>query len=114
MTARRRTAVAVSSSAILGLALLAGGCGSGTNQSECEKGLNRVLECVSDISGSPFEFGVSVSEACAGVPETLECRDWFAFADCVTSASCADPRGPEECIGIMTRLAIDGCFPQPN
>ncbi len=114
MIIHRRTAAAVSSLAILGLALLAGGCGSGTNQSECERGLDRVLECVSDISGSPFAFDVSVSEACARVPEALECRDWFAFADCVTSAACADPRGPEECIGIMTRLAINGCFPQPS
>lgn len=111
MTTQRRSAVAVSGLAIVTLVLFVGGCGAivESNQAACERGVNRVFDCVSFLTNLPFPDDVSVSEACEGVPETVECREWSTFANCVISASCTDPQSPEECFHILERLADNEC-----
>ena len=60
MTTQRRTAVAVSSLVLLGLALIAGGCGPifETNQQACERLADRLFACVPDDGSVPPGFDV--------------------------------------------------------
>ena len=90
MTAKRRTAPAASALAIVTLASFVGGCGTDSNQAACRRALFHIFTCGSP-SDAPPEFDFFIPQICASVPETSECDDWPAFADCLTSFSCADP-----------------------
>ena len=116
MTTHRRSGGVILGFSIFAFAMIAGGCGAilETNQTACERGINRVLECVTLLSGFPFSNDLSVSEACERVPDTVACSQWSAFADCVALASCSDPHGPDPCISIITRLIDNGCLPSAN
>ena len=91
MTTQRRTGVAVSGLALLGLALIAGGCGSvfETNQQACERLFDYLLACA--LEGGPVPPGADElsSQACAAIPEDPQC-DFSAVTNCVIrNTTCA-------------------------
>ena len=120
MTTQRRTTVVASSVALLALALLVGGCGSifDTNEAACRRVINRTLSCASTLVNVPLGTSLDFSQGCATVPETSDCDDWRALADCVTSVSCAQfissPQIIQNCTDILTWLEINGCGPAGN
>ncbi len=117
MTTREGTAVAASALTIITLATFAGGCGTGlgSNRAACESAIEQSMACAAPAGDLPAEVDVLVSLFCTGVPETTECDDWPAFADCMSSISCGqsipDIEAIEGCGDISTRLAENGCFP---
>jgi len=110
------TSVNLSVSTLIAFGLLAGGCGSifESNQAACERGISRVVECVSFLEGFPVIEGEAVSETCSRVPDTEACSEWSSFANCVAATSCADPNGPDLCEPILIRLIDDGCLLPPS
>ena len=118
MTTQRRNSVAVSGLAIHTLALFVGGCGGGfeTNQGACMRAINQIATCGASSVDVPPEFDFFISQLCATVPETSECDEWSAFADCVATVACTefftfDPQAVEECGEIQAALESNGCFP---
>ena len=117
MTTQRRTTVVASNLAVLALALLVGGCGSifDTNEAACRRVINRTLSCASTLVNVPLGTSLDFSQGCATVPETSDCDDWRALADCVTSVDCPEFTTPDSealsgCEDIQDRLEINGCF----
>ena len=122
MTTAQRTSVAVSALAVLVLALNLNGCGSifESNQAACRR-MFHGFSCGAPAADLPPGFDFLVSQICATVPETSECGDWSAFADCVTTFFCIelptvdpltfDPQVFMACEEIATRLEDNGCFP---
>lgn len=116
MTTKRRTAAAVPALAIATLAFFAGGCGAEPNQAACERAYDHFATCASPTGQVPPEFDLFVSLFCTTVPETSECHDWSAFADCVSSISCTElltsgSQAAEACQTIAIELQNDGCMP---
>lgn len=117
MTAQRRTAAALSGLALLAFAPFAGGCGPifETNEAACVRMTTYFLTCGSPADAPP-EFDFFIAQICAPVPETSECDDWPAFADCVTSVSCTDlfsfaAELEEMCGDLEAGLKNNGCVP---
>ncbi len=117
MTTQRTTAVVSLALTIMSLAFFAGGCGGGfeSNQAACARAINHMATCNSPSVGVPFGFDLVIAQFCATVPETSECDDWSAFADCVTSISCTEPildlDTIEACGDFSAGLADNACFP---
>jgi hypothetical protein len=117
MTTPRRTACAVSGLTLIALTLVSGGCGSifESNQAACRRATYELFTCGSP-SVAPPEFAFVIAQICAPVPETSECSEWSAFADCLSSVSCPDPftyaaDAEEACGDILSRLQNNGCSP---
>ncbi len=117
MTRQRRASGALSGLALIAFPLIAGGCGSifETNQAACRRVLAHITTCGSP-SDAPPELGILISQVCAPVPETSDCDDWPAYADCVTAIPCTEmlPPGPHPgvaCDDIQAGLENNGCFP---
>ena len=111
------TSVNVSVSTLIAFALVAGGCGSifESNQAACRRATYELFTCGSPAVAPP-EFAFVIAHICAPVPETSECADWRAFADCLTSVSCPDPftyaaDAEATCGDILSRLQNNGCSP---
>jgi len=115
MKTPRKTVVAASVLALVASLLLAGGCGTvfESNQAACRRAINRTLSCLSTLVDVPLGTSFGASQGCVGVPETSECDDWRALADCVTSVSCDqflfDPQVTQRCNEILNRLVANGC-----
>ena len=117
MTTRERTVVTASALTIITLAVFAGGCGTGleSNQAACTRAISHMATCNSPSVGVPFGFDLVIAQFCATIPETSECNDWSALADCVTSISCTEPildlDTIEACGNLSFGLEDNACFP---
>lgn len=116
MTTQEKTTVAAPALAIIALALFAGGCTDESNQAACERAIRHTLSCASPTGDLPPEADLYVVLYCAAVPETSECDDWSAFADCMSAIDCdgfstAGPEALESCGDISVGLSANGCFP---
>ena len=117
MTTQRKRVVARLGLTLFALPFIGADCGGPflTNESACRAVINRTLTCVSTLVPVPPGTASDASQACATIPETPECNDWRALANCVASVPCdqfiSNPDIIENCSEILTRLEINGCGP---
>ena len=118
MITQRRTNGSASGLAVFTFALLASGCGVSleSNQAACRRAINHVATCGDPSVDLPPEADFLISQLCAAVPETSECDDWPALADCVAAVSCIEmftfnPQTVEACDDIQVGMEMNGCFP---